>query len=175
MRPRPGGGGGGGGGGGRGRFGRRKVCAFCVEKIEHIDYKDAARLRRYVTDRGKIEPRRKTGTCARHQRPLTVAIKRARHVALLPYTAAHARPTGAPPPFRREPAAEQPATAPTSSADTPADAAATATSTPTDAPAEATLPADAANSTADAAPAADEVATDAVPEDLAATPEEAQE
>jgi small subunit ribosomal protein S18 len=88
------------------------VCAFCVEKIEVIDYKDAARLRRYVTDRGKIEPRRKTGTCARHQRPLTVAIKRARHVALLPYTASHARPTGAAPPLRREPAQAPPSEAP---------------------------------------------------------------
>jgi small subunit ribosomal protein S18 len=171
MRPRPGGGG--GGGGGRGRFGRRKVCAFCVEKIEHIDYKDAARLRRYVTDRGKIEPRRKTGTCARHQRPLTVAIKRARHVALLPYTAAHARPTGAPPPFRREPSTEQPAAAPAPSADTPADAA--ASSAPTDTPAEATLPAEAANSPTDAAPAAAEAAPEAAPTDLAATPEEAPE
>jgi small subunit ribosomal protein S18 len=80
------------GGGGRGRFGRsRKVCAFCVDKIEHIDYKDPLKLRRYISDRGKIEPRRKTGTCARHQRRLTVAIKRARHLALLPYTADHVR------------------------------------------------------------------------------------
>lgn len=81
------------GGGGR-RFGpRRKVCGFCVDKIDVIDYKDAGRLRRYVSERGKIEPRRKTGTCARHQRRLTIAIKRARHLALLPYTADHARRT----------------------------------------------------------------------------------
>lgn len=80
---------GGGGGGGRGRFGRRKVCAFCVDKIEHIDYKEPHKLRRFVSERGKIEPRRKTGTCARHQRKLTLAIKRARHIALLPYTADH--------------------------------------------------------------------------------------
>ena len=80
------------GGGGRGRFGaRRKVCAFCVDKIDVIDYKDPVKLRRYVSDRGKIEPRRKTGTCARHQRRLTIAIKRARHLALLPYTADHVR------------------------------------------------------------------------------------
>ncbi len=86
------GGGGGGGGGGRGRFGsRRKVCAFCVDKIDIIDYKDASKLRRYISDRGKIEPRRKTGTCARHQRRLTLSIKRARHLALLPYTADHMR------------------------------------------------------------------------------------
>ena len=81
-----------GGGGGRGRFGsRKKVCAFCVDKIEHIDYKEPMKLRRFISDRGKIEPRRKTGTCARHQRRLTIAIKRARHLALLPYTADHIR------------------------------------------------------------------------------------
>ncbi|MBF6600324.1 MAG: 30S ribosomal protein S18 [Dehalococcoidia bacterium] len=80
------------GGGGRGRFGsRKKVCAFCVDKIEHIDYKEPMKLRRFISDRGKIEPRRKTGTCARHQRRLTIAIKRARHLALLPYTADHIR------------------------------------------------------------------------------------
>lgn len=84
-------GGGGGGGGGRGRFGsRRKVCAFCVDKVDIVDYKDAGKLRRFISERGKIEPRRKTGTCARHQRRLTVAIKRARHLALLPYTAGQA-------------------------------------------------------------------------------------
>lgn len=84
------------GGGGRGRFGaRRKVCAFCVDKIDTIDYKDPVKLRRYISERGKIEPRRKTGTCARHQRRLTLAIKRARHLALLPYTADHIRTTSA--------------------------------------------------------------------------------
>ena len=66
---------------------RRKVCAFCVDKVECIDYKDAAKLRRYTSERGKILPRRMTGTCAAHQRQLTEAIKRARHIALLPYTA----------------------------------------------------------------------------------------
>ena len=71
----------------RDRKPRRKVCAFCVDKIETIDYKDVPRLRRYLSERAKIVPRRVTGTCARHQRQLTVAIKRARHVALLPYTA----------------------------------------------------------------------------------------
>jgi small subunit ribosomal protein S18 len=70
---------------------RRKVCAFCVDKVEYIDYKDSGRLRRFVSDRGKIEPRRKTGTCARHQRKLTDALKRARYLALLPYTAEHIR------------------------------------------------------------------------------------
>jgi small subunit ribosomal protein S18 len=75
--------------GGGGRFGgRRKVCGFCVDKIGEVDYKDTPRLRRYISERGKIEPRRKLGTCARHQRSLTTAIKRARHVALLPFTTA---------------------------------------------------------------------------------------
>ena len=68
-----------------GRRPRRKVCSFCVDKIENIDYKDVPRLRRYLSERAKIVPRRVTGTCARHQRQLTVAIKRARHLALLPY------------------------------------------------------------------------------------------
>jgi len=63
----------------------RKVCRFCENKIEHIDYKDEKALRRYLTERGKIVPRRITGTCARHQRKLTVAIKRGRHLALLPF------------------------------------------------------------------------------------------
>ena len=67
------------------RKGRRKVCAFCVDKVETIDYKDIARLRKCMTDRAKILPRRVTGTCAYHQRQLTVAIKRARYIALLPY------------------------------------------------------------------------------------------
>lgn len=80
---------------GKGRYvPRRKVCAFCVDKVEVIDYKDVAKLRRYVSDRGKIETRRRTGTCARHQRALAQAIKRARHLALLPYTPEHIRETG---------------------------------------------------------------------------------
>lgn len=70
----------------RGRKGRKKVCGFCVDKVESIDYKDVARLRRYISERAKILPRRVTGTCARHQRELTVAIKRARHLALLPFS-----------------------------------------------------------------------------------------
>ncbi|MCD8120023.1 MAG: 30S ribosomal protein S18 [Lachnospiraceae bacterium] len=65
---------------------RKKVCAFCGEKNEEIDYKDANKLKRYISERGKILPRRITGTCAKHQRALTLAIKRARHIALLPYT-----------------------------------------------------------------------------------------
>ena len=64
---------------------RRKVCQFCADKVESIDYKDTAKLRKFVSDRGKILPRRMTGTCAAHQRELTEAIKRARQVALLPY------------------------------------------------------------------------------------------
>ena len=78
---------------------RRKVCYFCAEKVPHIDYKNVDGLRRYLSDRGKIEPRRKTGTCAKHQRRLTAALKRARHLALLPYTADHFRTAG-PAPFR---------------------------------------------------------------------------
>jgi small subunit ribosomal protein S18 len=101
--PRTGGyrGGGGRDGGSRGGPGRsrsrdryiprRKVCAFCVDKVQDIDYKDIPRLRKYLSERAKIEPRRKTGTCARHQRALSVAIKRARHMALLPYVGPHTR------------------------------------------------------------------------------------
>ena len=80
------------GGGGGGRFGsRRKVCQYCTDNIRHVDYKDLSRLRRHVGERGKIEPRRKLGTCARHQRSVTVAIKRARYIALLPFTSSAPR------------------------------------------------------------------------------------
>ena len=75
----------------RGFVPRRKVCQFCVDKVDTIDYKDFRRLQRYVSERGKIEPRRKTGTCSKHQRTLTTALKRARHIALLPFTGAHMR------------------------------------------------------------------------------------
>jgi small subunit ribosomal protein S18 len=71
----------------RGGMKRKKVCQFCADKTETIDYKDVEKLRKYVTDRGKILPKRITGTCAMHQRQVTKAIKRARIVALLPYTA----------------------------------------------------------------------------------------
>ena len=74
MRPRP-------------RRGRRKVCKFCVDKVASIDYKDIRTLEKFVTERGKIMPRRMSGVCAKHQRDLAVAIKRARIVALLPYVA----------------------------------------------------------------------------------------
>ncbi|PYM84671.1 MAG: 30S ribosomal protein S18 [Candidatus Rokuibacteriota bacterium] len=69
----------------RRRFGRRKICKFCADKVDVVDYKDVRRLRSFVTERGKIIPRRISGSCARHQRALTHAIKRARTVALLPY------------------------------------------------------------------------------------------
>ena len=69
-----------------GRRPRRKVCTFCVDKIEYIDYKDINHLRRYMNERGKILPRRMSGNCAKHQRQLGEAIKRARAIALLPYT-----------------------------------------------------------------------------------------
>ena len=76
---------------GRSRYApTRKVCSFCVGKVRDIDYKGADKLRGYISDRGKIEPRRRTGTCAKHQRILVTAIKRARHLALLPYVSAHA-------------------------------------------------------------------------------------
>ena len=71
----------------RSRRPRKKVCSFCVDKVEQIDYKDVAKLRRYITERGKILPRRISGNCAKHQRQVTVAIKRARNIALLPFTA----------------------------------------------------------------------------------------
>jgi small subunit ribosomal protein S18 len=73
---------------------KRRICFFCRDKIKDIDYKDPAQLRPYISDRGKIAPRRKSGACARHQRMLAVAIKRARHLALLPYVSAHIRKTG---------------------------------------------------------------------------------
>ena len=102
-RPRPGGGGGGGArGAGGGRdgagkdgkeggkrffFRRRKVCKFCADKIDYVDYKDVKLISQFVPERGKILPRRMFGTCAEHQRKLTEAINRARHIALLPYAA----------------------------------------------------------------------------------------
>lgn len=72
--------------GGKMRRSRKKVCAFCVDKAENIDYKDVAKLRKFVTERGKILPRRISGTCAKHQRELTSAIKKSRNIALLPFT-----------------------------------------------------------------------------------------
>ena len=73
---------------------KRRFCSFCADKVEAIDYKDPSKLRRYISGGGKIAPRRRTGTCAKHQRAVAVAIKRARHLALLPYTSAHIRETG---------------------------------------------------------------------------------
>ncbi|MFO8011643.1 MAG: 30S ribosomal protein S18 [Dehalococcoidia bacterium] len=70
---------------------KRKVCPFCVDKSRKIDYKEVDMLRRFVSDRGKIEPRHRTGVCARHQRLLSAELKRARHLALLPYTVEHIR------------------------------------------------------------------------------------
>jgi small subunit ribosomal protein S18 len=70
----------------RGRRPKRRVCSFCVDKIDEVDYKEASRLRRFTSERGKILPRRITGNCARHQRQLTVAVKRARILALLPFS-----------------------------------------------------------------------------------------
>jgi small subunit ribosomal protein S18 len=74
------------GGGRGGRRQKRKVCSFCVDHVQDIDYKETAKLRKYITERGKILPRRISGNCAVHQRQLTMAIKRARQIALLPFT-----------------------------------------------------------------------------------------
>ncbi|MEE9325542.1 MAG: 30S ribosomal protein S18 [Dehalococcoidia bacterium] len=76
-------------------FPKRKICGLCVDHIKEIDYKDIERLRRYISDRGKIATRRRMGTCAKHQRAVAKALKRARHLALLPFTAAHQRESGA--------------------------------------------------------------------------------
>lgn len=70
----------------RGRRPKKRVCSFCVDKVDHVDYKESNKLKRFITERGKILPRRISGNCARHQRQLTVAIKRARTMALLPFT-----------------------------------------------------------------------------------------
>ena len=70
----------------RGRRPKRKACQWCVDKVEHIDYKDTLRLRRFLSERGKILPRRMTGNCAKHQRQLSLKIKEARHIALLPFS-----------------------------------------------------------------------------------------
>jgi len=69
----------------RGRRPRKRVCSFCVDKVESIDYKETHKLRKYITERGKILPRRISGNCAKHQRQVTIAVKRARSIALLPY------------------------------------------------------------------------------------------
>ena len=66
---------------------KRKPCQFCIDKVKYIDYKDTSRLRRFLTERGKIMPRRMCGNCAKHQREVTLAIKRARHIALIPFAA----------------------------------------------------------------------------------------
>ncbi len=80
---------------GRGKYiPKRSVCLFCRDKIKDVDYKNPVLLRPYISDRGKITPRRKSGACAKHQRRLAVAIKRARHLALLPYVSEHIRKTG---------------------------------------------------------------------------------
>lgn len=75
-----------GGGGGKMRKPKKRICNFCSDKVTDIDYKDVNKLRRFITERGKIIPRRISGCCAKHQRQLTIAIKRARNIALLPFT-----------------------------------------------------------------------------------------
>jgi len=79
----------------RGRFvPKRKVCLFCTDRTQTIDYKKISMLREFITDRGKIQARRRTGLCPKHQRKISAAIKRARYIALLPYTAEHIRQSG---------------------------------------------------------------------------------
>ncbi|MCI0440074.1 MAG: 30S ribosomal protein S18 [Chloroflexi bacterium] len=73
-------------------YSRRKVCAFCVDHIKYVDYKDVDKLRRFLSDRFKIDARRRSGMCAKHQRGLALAIKRARHLALIPYSPEHRVP-----------------------------------------------------------------------------------
>jgi small subunit ribosomal protein S18 len=75
------------GGGMRMRRAKRKICQFCVDKVTDIDYKEVNKIRKFVSEKGKILPRRISGNCAKHQRQLTIAIKRARHIALLPFSA----------------------------------------------------------------------------------------
>jgi small subunit ribosomal protein S18 len=70
----------------RGRRVKRKVCVFCVDKVDSIDYKDISKLKKFISERSKILPRRISGNCAKHQRQLTIAVKRARQIALLPYS-----------------------------------------------------------------------------------------
>ena len=84
---------------------KRKVCAFCASRGKDIDYKDTATLGRFISDRGKIEPRRRTGTCNRHQHALALAIKQARHVALLPFVPEHIHQQGLVPPLSLNPVA----------------------------------------------------------------------
>lgn len=91
---------------GGGKFApKRKFCSFCAGKVRSIDYKDTAMLGRFISDRGKIEPRRRTGTCNRHQHTLAMAIKQARHVALLPFVPEHIHRQGQVAPFNLAPPA----------------------------------------------------------------------
>src|SRR5262249_49135858 len=127
---------------------RRKVCQFCVDKVKEVDYKDLVRLRRFLSERGKIEPRRKTGTCAAHQRSLNIALKRARQLALLPFTAEHIRVTGVlvrepgVPPFRgsRPRPQETDGAAPPEPPAVPAEASADRQAAPTPQPADGPAP-----------------------------------
>ncbi len=107
---------------------KRKFCSFCAGKIRSIDYKDTAMLGRFISDRGKIEPRRRTGTCNRHQHTLAAAVKQARHIALLPFVQAHIHRQGQVPPLNLAPPAP-----PKAEAAKPAEASA---AVPVEAPAE---------------------------------------
>ena len=112
-------------------YARRKVCGFCVNHVTYIDYKDTATLKRYLSDQFKIESRRKTGTCSKHQRGLAGAVKRARHLAMLPYSRTHRLPGGdrfeqssrrpPPPPPPAAPAPDETAADSAPSAEAPSD------------------------------------------------------
>lgn len=170
----------GGGGGGKRFTPRRKVCRFCADHVSEVDYKDLGRLRQFLSDRGKIEPRRKTGTCAKHQRSVNVALKRARHLALLPFTAEHIRVTGVVirepgasprgPRFPRRDAdlpavAEQPAAEAVAAAEGQPTADAPATSAEQPAAGAPTAPAESSAEAPTAAP--DETPAEAAPEEAA--------
>ena len=157
--------------GGRRFFPRRKVCQFCVDKVT-IDYKDVQRIRRFVSEWGKIESRRKTGTCSPHQRQLSTAITRARYLAWLPYTGSHSQielgrpdrggPRGPRPPFRDGPPRDYAPPAGGPPADAPATAAPAADTPAADAPAADVAPTDAGATTAAAeAPVAEAAVAEA--------------
>ena len=116
---------------------RRKVCVFCKDKVKVIDYKDAEKLKGFISDRSKIDPRRKTGTCAKHQRLLAMAIKRARHLALLPFVPVFGRGPEARPRFERR-FAERPPLAPPAQTAPPAQPAPPAEAAPVEPQAPAT-------------------------------------
>ncbi|MBI4297885.1 MAG: 30S ribosomal protein S18 [Chloroflexi bacterium] len=92
---------------------KKRFCSFCADKVVYIDYKDTARLQRFISERARIDPRRRTGVCAKHQRSLSQALKRARHIALLPFTPEHVRLSGGAGLRREQAGASSPQAGPT--------------------------------------------------------------